>query len=180
MFATSPFGLIAGLTFTLLLAYGAAADICARRIPNHLVLLIAVLGAGYAIGSAPGFASALHALAGIGIGLAIWVPFYALRMVGAGDAKFFAAASAWLGPKLALNAALTSAIVGGVLAIGWVLWLKVREPSVVIHAPGAGTGNATDESGRVLAPVPSTLPYGVAMTLGIWITAWFPHLHLLH
>jgi prepilin peptidase CpaA len=180
MATTSSIASLAAVLFTLMLAYGAASDICARRIPNRLVLIVALSGIGASIVIRGWHIGVLSALTGVGVGLAIWVPFYALRMIGAGDAKFFAAACAWLGPKLALNAALTSALFGGAFAIGWVLWIKARQASVVVRASGVGGSSAPHDTAHAEPPVPQTLPYGVAMTLGIWVTAWFPSLHLLH
>jgi prepilin peptidase CpaA len=140
---------------------------------------MALSGIGAAVVNTGWHTSVASAFAGVGIGLAIWLPFYALRMIGAGDAKFFAAACAWLGPKLALNAALTSALLGGAFAIGWVVWMKARQAGVIVRASGIGGQSAPHDPAHVEAPGPQTLPYGVAMTLGIWVTAWFPALHLL-
>jgi len=99
-------------------------------------------------------------LEGAATGLVVWLPFWALGMLGAGDVKFFAAAAAWLGPRLALYAALLSALLGAMLALGWLFARAYR------HEPG---------SSAALQRV-DTIPYGVAMAAGLAINAWYPHL----
>jgi prepilin peptidase CpaA len=173
MFADSQLGMLLGLIFTLLLASACVSDLRTRRIPNALVLTTALIGIGYSVAIAPYVEGGLGALSGIGIGLVIWLPLYVLRLLGAGDVKFFAAASAWLGPAIALEAALLSAICGGVLALvqlwrrdSWLLTLT--NLSLAIKQP-----RALAELPRV-ANAPRRLPYGVAMAAGLSIAAWFP------
>jgi len=90
-------------------------------------------------------------------------------MMGAGDVKFFAAAAAWLGPRGTLSAALVTALLGGVLGIGWVLARKLARND----AGGANTIAAPGErAGERASTV--TLPYGVAMALGLGVAAWIP------
>jgi prepilin peptidase CpaA len=82
--------LIAAYTaFTAALAVAAMSDIRTRRIPNVVVgpLLVAGIGVGGALGGPNGVASSFAAAA---VGLAIWLPLYLLRAMGAGDVKFFA------------------------------------------------------------------------------------------
>src|SRR5947209_11249935 len=72
-------------------------DLRSRRIPNWLTLSAAVIGLGLnlALGGAAG---GLTAVLGLGLGLAMLLPFYLLRAVGAGDVKLLAALGALLGP----------------------------------------------------------------------------------
>ena len=107
------------------------------------------------------------------IGFALWIPFYALRMLGAGDVKLFAAAGCWLAPSHVFGAALLSALAGGVLSvIGLVL----------AHGLGLTTLRVAHglRDPRTLATplaVPAgrrTLPYGLAMAVGLLVSAWFP------
>jgi prepilin peptidase CpaA len=90
-------------------------DLHSRRIPN--LLTFGAAGAALAIAAATGgFAAARWSLAGWAVGLAIWLPIYALGGIGAGDVKLMAAIGACLGPAHTIPAALYAAIVGGVLA----------------------------------------------------------------
>jgi prepilin peptidase CpaA len=179
VFTRSGTNLIFGAAFTVLMVVAARVDVRSRRIPNVLALVTFVLGVAFAtllVGPRDG---AVRVLGGAGTGMALWFPFWVLGMLGGGDVKFFAAASAWLGPRLALEAALVSAAVGGVLALWWLLRRGGRtampERASVGLAPrcdsrGAG-GDELDAMERIIM-----LPYGVAMATGLVVTAWFPHL----
>jgi prepilin peptidase CpaA len=168
------------VTFTILVVIAARMDLRYRRIPNSLALTILLVGSVFAMLTI-GPAKALpQILEGSAAGLMMWLPFWALRMLGAGDVKFFAAAAAWLGPRLAFEAALASAVFGGAIALLWLLWIS--RPAVRVsqapHAAAASAFGVNDElaigqdaqKGRI------SLPYGVAMAAGLAVTAWFPHL----
>jgi prepilin peptidase CpaA len=166
-----------GISYTILVALAAALDVWTRRIPNWLVTILAALGIVYGALQVPGFGGVWRAAEGIAIGLALWLPFYAIGWLGAGDVKFFAAASAWLGPGRALEAALVAAVAGAALALIWMLWtygvkrtaatLGVAAAAPAVLAPSSRTG-----TGR------RTLPYCVALALGALAVAWMPGLFL--
>lgn len=177
----SEFGMASGVTFTLLMVVAAGSDARNRRIPNALALATVVLGALFATASVGPRDAALRVLGGGGTGFLIWLPFWGLGMMGAGDVKFFAASCAWLGPRLALNAALASALLGGVLALSWLLWRAGARCAAAPNVSDIGIGEQVEleESGgggRAAKNQVVTLPYGVAMAAGLAITAWFPHL----
>ena len=179
LFARSGTGLAFGIAFTLLLIAAAGMDVRYRRISNGLVLAIFVVGALFAALSEGPRDAALRVLEGVGTGLAVWFPLWALGKLGAGDVKFFAAACAWLGPWLALEAALASAMLGGALAVSWLLWRAATRTGLPLDAgPGEPLNRERDGSGDLVdaRELSSTLPYGVAMAAGLAITAWFPHL----
>ncbi len=101
----------------LALIIGAATltDIRSHRIPNVLSL------GGMALGLAlqfwtQGAAGMLAGLGGIGIGLLIFIPFYALGGMAAGDVKLMGAVGAFLGPVETLLAVAFTLMAGGVLA----------------------------------------------------------------
>jgi prepilin peptidase CpaA len=168
------------VTFTILVGIAAAMDLRFRRIPNSLALTIVLIGSVFAV-LTMGPAKALpRILEGSAAGLIMWFPFWALRMLGAGDVKFFAAAAAWLGPWLAFEAALASAVFGGVIALLWLLWSSRPTVGVsqTLDAATASASNVNDEL-AVERHAPKdriSLPYGVAMAAGLVVTAWFPHL----
>jgi prepilin peptidase CpaA len=157
----------------LLLAAVCVSDLRSRRIPNWLVLLIAGFGLANAVagGSASGL---VRAAASVGVGLILWLPFYILRMMGAGDVKFFAAACAWLDPTTALRAALLSAVFGGVLALVWVAGSLVRQRASRAHVPTSGGGGVAAGPPRPVDPRSRKLPYGLAMAAGLTVAVWFP------
>lgn len=107
---------MAAMVFVALLMAAAVMDVRVRRVPNALCMVLLAVGLGVgALGT--GQVSVLNALAGVATGLAIWLPFWLLGMLGAGDVKFFAAACAWIGPSLAWRASLGVALLGGVMAL---------------------------------------------------------------
>jgi prepilin peptidase CpaA len=175
MFSSSAFGVSAAAIFVVLLVIAGVSDLRSRRIPNSLVAVLALLGIGYSAAALGSRAGAVSAFAGAGIGLAVWLPFYALHMVGAGDVKFFAAGSVWLGPRFALYAAALSAILGGVLALIMVLRWRMR-PGRVDERVARGDA-AEDSPGRGGAQLPerNALPYGIAMSAALGAIAWFQY-----
>ena len=177
-FTTSALAAAGGVCFTLALVVASVWDIRSRRIPNWLVIAVAVLGVCYSALMQSPLSGISRALLGMVIGFGLWIPFYALGMLGAGDVKLFAAASCWFAPSQVVGAALVSALAGGVLSvIGLVL----------AHGLGLATLRVAHgmRDPKILATplaVPKgrkTLPYGLAMTVGLLIVAWFPRwLHL--
>ena len=166
-------GRIAVAVFASLMVAGCVSDLRTRRIPNVLVACIAVGGVVYSLVEAPSRVGLIRAASGLGIGLLVWLPFYLVRAIGAGDVKFFAAASAWLGVRSTLQAAAVTALVGAVLALVWMVrtdgWRHViTRAALSLHqtlSPAADRG---------LTAPPRPLPYGVAMAVGLAIAAWLP------
>lgn len=104
------------LIFLAVLLAAAASDLRSRRIPNWLTLSGVVLGLGIntLLGGWHGFAIALG---GCGLALAVYVPLYAVRALGAGDVKLMAAVGAFTGPAMWLDVVIATALLGGVLAL---------------------------------------------------------------
>lgn len=111
--------------FTLILLCGwllaaVYTDIRRYRIPNVLVLSGAVVAMVLNTifppqADTPGL---VFALQGLGIGLAVLLPLYLLRVMGAGDVKLMAMIGAFTGPAMMPMLALYVLVAGGVLAIG--------------------------------------------------------------
>ena len=91
-------------------------DLRTRRIPNALTLS-ATAGALVFHVATGGLSAAGWSLAGCFLGLALFLPMFALRGMGAGDVKLLAAIGAWLGPSQVAIVALASSLAGGVIAI---------------------------------------------------------------
>ena len=176
MFAGSAFGLMAGIAFTLMLAYACLSDLRARRIPNELVLLLAVAGLAYSAGLVSLPQGLLRGVEGLFIGLLIWLPFWLLGWLGAGDVKLFAGAAAWLGPWGAVEAAVIGALLGGLLSVVWLGWQRgVRvalEKSLIamIHPRVLSSPSVASNDRRRL------VPYGIALAAALAVTGWFPSL----
>ncbi len=176
MFADSVFGLLAGGCFTAMLVFACIQDLRTRRIPNQLVLLMAVTGIAYSSGFGTLSEGLARGVGGLGIGLLFWLPFWLLGWLGAGDVKLFAAGSAWLGVWGAVGASVLGALLGGVFAVVWLGWergvLVAFEKSLlaIIH-PRVLTAPAFKTSDRR-----RLVPYGIALALSLGIAAWFPSL----
>lgn len=146
-----------------LLSAALVSDLWQRRIPNTLVLLgiVVALGGQYLTTGLAGLGSG-----GLGmlIGFALFLPFYALGGMAAGDVKLMAMVGAFLTPTLALQAVLASLIAGLLCALvliavqgqAWQLaaryWLMLRTRSYL--APQAGEVAA------------KPFPYALAICLG--------------
>src|SRR5678816_2011441 len=105
-----------GLVLFALLATACVSDLRDRRIPNRLVLMTAVLGIAFAFAGNGWVGGLARSGGGLGTGLAIWFPFFAFGMLGAGDVKLFAASATFLGARAAAEGALYTALYGGLLA----------------------------------------------------------------
>jgi prepilin peptidase CpaA len=179
VFAGSAFGLLAGTAFTILIVMACVSDLRTRRIPNQLAAVLAVLGLAYSTGVNPFPSGFLQGVGGLVAGLLIWVPFWLLGWLGAGDVMLFAGASAWLGTWGAVQAAGLGALVGAVLAVMWLGWERgVRvavEKSLIamIHPKVLASPSVTTHDRRRL------VPYGVALATGLLVAAWFPWLLFL-
>ena len=98
-----------------ILVLAVSTDMAGRRIPNLIPLSGLVLALLLALLS-PQAVSVLDCLAGAVAGLLIFLPFYVLRGMAAGDVKLMAAVGAFVGPAMAWRIALATFIVGGVMA----------------------------------------------------------------
>ncbi len=118
--------LVVLLTLVILLGMVAWQDIKQHRISNRVVLVGVVLGfmfnglmpQGQGFNSpAPGGLGWLAALTGLGMGMALLLPFYWLRAMGAGDVKLMGMVGAFIGPGQVLGALLGTFLIGGVMAL---------------------------------------------------------------
>jgi prepilin peptidase CpaA len=91
-------------------------DLRWRRIPNALTFTVAGLALVYRLATGGPTAMGEAALGWL-IGAALFLPWFALGGMGAGDVKLVAALAAWLGPVGALWLVVDSAIAGAVVAV---------------------------------------------------------------
>jgi len=174
VFSGSLFRLLSGGVFSVLLVIACVTDVRWRRIPNALVLTLAITGFAFSVWVDPWLVGLGRAMSGLALGFGIWIVFFIIGAIGAGDVKLFAAAGAWLGPAATWRAALIAAAVGGVLALA----MLVRERRTRKGLESVMTSIST-RSLAVLANSPGTsksrqLPYGVALACGALVVAWIP------
>ena len=157
----------------LLLVGAAAVDYRSHRIPNGLVLSGALYAVTYSTVLPPWpNGTILFPLAGLGLGLLLFLPLYLLRAMGGGDVKLLAMVSAFLGPDDVWRAAVASLIAGGVLAIVFILVngtaLRMYHNLTSIFRLGLlDTMGGSVPSLRISAGASAgRLPYGVAIAIG--------------
>ena|SRR5438067_7771496 len=137
-------------------------DVWSRRIPNWVTF--GTLLAGVLINAwLHGFGGALSAVEGALLGLAILVPFYAIRAMGAGDVKLLAAVGSLIGPQALVSVAVYGALIGGAM-------------SVVILLRRGLLGRTVGDmlSGAMPRPSGATAPYGVAIASGVYLSLVLP------
>ena len=128
------------------------------RIPNAFTYPAMLVG--FVLGTLEGVPGGLFTgglvdhLAGLVLAFAISYPFYAARGLKAGDAKLLMAIGALRGINFLLYAAVYGALIGGVLAVGFILFRKFARP-VAGAAPNTLSGI-----------LKSSIPYGVALGIG--------------
>ncbi len=150
-------------------------DLSTRRIPNLLTLGAAAAGLivqAY-IG---GWGGAGTSVAGWVVGVALFLPIFALGGMGAGDVKLLGAIGAWLGPAAAMWVALYSAIAAGLMGIvvalgsGYMTQALVNISWILTFWRRSG-----------LRPVPALtlathkgprLAYAVSLFAGLMVTLW--------
>jgi len=175
----SVFDLLAMLFFnwqiaalTILLVFAAVADCRSHRIPNQIVMF----GIAFAVIDQcvrwPVQEGPLFVLGGVLVGLGLFLPLYLLRAMGAGDVKLLAMVGAFLGPTDTFRVALATMIIGGVMAIVFVVLKgtvgRLAQNLRSLFQVGlldVLVGRAPDLQ---LAPSLSAgrLPYGVAISAG--------------
>ncbi len=89
----------AQILLAMLVATAAIFDLRCRRIPNWLVLAGIVVGLGWNAHSS-GFSGMGRAATGLGLVFALYLPFYLIRALGAGDVKLLAAIGAITVPAI--------------------------------------------------------------------------------
>jgi prepilin peptidase CpaA len=155
----------------LIAIVAAVFDLRSRRIPNWLVLTGLLIG--FSINLLLYETDGLKAsLMGMGLALVIYVPLFALRAMGAGDAKLMAAIGSLVGPGPWLVIFVLSAITGGILAVTLLL-LKGRLTHTLRNIVFIVTELSQGRSPAVANPQLSvdhpkavTLPHAVSIALG--------------
>jgi len=163
-----------------LLVTAAVIDWRTYRIPNWLTAGGMAFGLIYnSVIAQPWHDGLLGALAGLGVGLVVLLPVYALRVMGAGDVKLMAMVGAIVGLPDILHAVLYSLIVGGIAAVAFALHRRAfRRMSantfdiVQSMAFAAMVGNRPTPAVSGRASI-GKLPYGVSIAGGTiaWLAA---------
>jgi prepilin peptidase CpaA len=111
-------------------------------------------------------------LLGTIVGLLLLLPAYAIGGMGAGDVKLLAGVGAWVWATTTLYAFCVSAIVGGAIAVGMVLWKRgwqkhfyqfwiIVNEVLEVRDPNALAEMAAQRKSSMLL-----LPYGIPIAIG--------------
>jgi prepilin peptidase CpaA len=145
------------LVFPALVITAALRDVVSYTIPNWIsVALAAAFPVAALAQGLPLPTLGLDLAIGVAA-LAVGMVMFALRWIGGGDAKLFAAAALWLGWPAIMSYLAFTAIAGGALAVGL---LGLRSPmlrSYVLSGPAWFSR---------LAEPGENVPYGVAIAIG--------------
>jgi prepilin peptidase CpaA len=159
-----------------LLAVAVWTDLMSHRIPNTLTLAMLVSGLGMQAWAA-GATGVLAALGGAAIGFGIFLPFYLLHGMGAGDVKLMAGVGAYLGMHGVLLAAGLSLGIGSVIGLVLLLVHRGLKPatqrygSTLRHLAVTGKWSyVPPASGEAAA---KRFPYAIAIGLGTAAALWW-------
>ncbi len=168
------------VTITLIVA--AVIDGLQLKVPNWITFPMIVTGWVYSatLSPYPGWEGLMYSLAGTAVGLALLLPLYAIGGMGAGDVKLMAGVGAWMWTTVTVWAFGVSAVVGGVIAVGMVLWTNtwakhqnqfwmILNEITTVKDPEKLAEIAAERKPRMFL-----LPYGIPIAIGsIAYFAWF-------
>jgi len=150
-------------------------DLRSRKVPN--VVTFGAAGAACLFQLATGgWHGLLWACAGWVVGVGLFLPFFLLGGMGAGDVKLLGAFGAWLGPLGALWTALFGALAGGVLALAVTLThsytrTAFRNLETLLRSWFLG-GVRPVEGLTLSSSAGPRLPYAVPLAVGAVMAAW--------
>jgi prepilin peptidase CpaA len=152
----------------LLVSIAAVNDLATRRIPNRLLLTGLACALVLRLLSVNPGSSLLEALAGMAVGLVVFLPFYLLRGMAAGDVKLMATIGAFTGPSEAFAIAVLTWCAGGVMALFLILvggrlrlaLANIGHMMAGLLAPGSAV--ATPDRPQSAG----SMPYGLAIAAG--------------
>lgn len=156
------------VSLLLLVSIAAVNDLATRRIPNRLLLTgLGIALALHLLSARPG-AAVLSACAGLGMGFVLFLPFYVVRGMAAGDVKLMAVVGAFTGPEDAFAIAVLTWCVGGVMAL-LVVALRGRLRLALSNLGRMLLGMLWPGArGAITQPAESagSMPYGAAIAVG--------------
>jgi prepilin peptidase CpaA len=150
-------------------------DVKTRRIPNLLTVpcFLAALLLHY---FCQGFGGLGNAAAAGAIAFVIFLLFFLAGGMGGGDVKLIAAVGALVGTHLLPYVLISTALIGGVLAIGTALvrgqMTNTLRNVVAIAGHHAEKGLAPHPELHVRNSSTIRLPYGVAIAAGVLVGCW--------
>ncbi|RIK78180.1 MAG: prepilin peptidase [Planctomycetota bacterium] len=166
---------------TVTLVVAAVIDGLQLKVPNWLTFPMIASGWIYSAAFSPyaGWEGLFLSLIGTAVGLAVLLPPYAVGGMGAGDVKLMAGVGAWMWGTVTLYAFAVSALAGGLIAIGMVLWRGAWEKhknqfwSIINEIITVKDPEKLAEIAAERKPRMFLLPYGIPIAIGsIAYFAW--------
>lgn len=151
------------------------------KVPNWITFPMIISGWVYSavLSPNPGIEGLCLSLVGTAVGLALLLPAYAIGGMGAGDVKLLAGVGAWMWGTVTFFAFALSAVVGGVLAIGMVVfkksWTKHKNQfwSIINEIVTVKDAEKLSAIAAERKPQMLLLPYGIPIAIGsIAYFAW--------
>jgi len=148
---------------------GAYSDVRSGRIPNRMTYgaLLAGLAARFFVS---GWTGVLEGILATLICGGVFLLFFMLGGMGAGDVKLMAAIGCWAGIRQGLITMLATAIAGGLLAVGYMVFY--HRASRTIHNMGSllrfhlTSGLRSHPEINLKSPDAVKIPYAVAIAMG--------------
>lgn len=150
-----------------LVAVGAVWDVHRRRIPNRLMVSLGAVGLCASLWLRPLPLALLLSFSGLLAGGVMWLAPYLFRMVGAADLKLAAAVGIWLGPLAVVRVSFHAALIGGGMALLWLVWSRGALGSWVFVTTLPRTLRVGGGDVRPPTMTQGTLPFAVALLIGV-------------
>lgn len=167
------------VTITLIVA--AVIDGIKLKVPNAITFPMIISGWAYSamLTGYPPIEGLWWSMVGTAIGLGLLLPLYAIGGMGAGDVKLMAGVGAWMWSETTFYAFAWTAIVGGVIAFGMVLykrqWNKHKDQfwGILNEIATVKDPEKLAEIAAERKPRMFLLPYGIPIAIGsIGYFAW--------
>jgi prepilin peptidase CpaA len=136
-------------------------DLARRQISNWICVAALAGGLGWQTGQY-GWMGLAYGFGGAVAGFASFLVFYLLGGMGGGDVKLMTGFGALLGATRLVEAALWTAGVGGILAVGFLGYRALRD---LIRTPVMATGLTAEQKLKA-----ASIPYAPAIALGVWLS----------
>lgn len=154
--------LVVAIGILAIIAYG---DVRSRRIPNALSLAIAALGFIRLILANDAIA-AVHSIGAAALIFSVAFLLFWRRVIGGGDAKLIAAMTLLIAQRDLFSFLFLTSLCGGALALA----ILARDKLSPRLLAGLAKMRVTNDPEFPTTPVPSTVPYGVAIAAAGAIT----------
>ena len=163
---------------SFILVEAAVIDGRSLRVPNWLTFHFLAGGLIFAFCTG-GSALLLTSILGAAVGFMTLLPLYSIGGMGAGDVKLMAGVGAWIGPSLTFWAFTSSAIAGGAIAAGMMVYSgelyrhvammhTIGHEVLTVHNPVVLSERAARRK-----PTMKLLPYAIPIAVGtIAFFAW--------